>query len=71
MDSKKITSAERIEEIEILKRLPLLSKRQYKVLSGLSEPTITRLVLTGVLPSRRIGRSVRILNDLMPTGATQ
>ena len=54
---------DRIAEIEILKRRPLLSKKEFKILSGLSEPTITRLILSGKIPAKRIGRSVRILND--------
>lgn len=52
-----------IELIEILKHRPVLSKKEYQTLTGLSIPTITRLVLAGEIPSRKIGRSVRILND--------
>lgn len=53
-----------IEEIEILKARPLLSKTEYHALTGISVPTITRLCLRGELKTRRIGRSVRIFNDL-------
>jgi len=52
-----------IEHIEILKRRPLLSKAEYELLTGISQPTITRLVLAGEIPARKIGRSVRIIND--------
>jgi len=52
-----------IERIEILKHRPVLSKSEYKELTGISIPTITRLVLDGKLPARKIGRSVRIIND--------
>jgi len=52
-----------IEQIEILKRRPLLSKAEYQILTGISQPTITRLVLAGEIPARKIGRSVRIIND--------
>lgn len=53
----------RIEQIEILKARPVLSKAEYKELTGLSIPTITRLVLNGEIPAQKIGRSVRILNN--------
>lgn len=53
------------EYLESLKARPLLSKREYCVLTGLSLPTVTRLHLDGKIPSRKIGRSVRLVNDLI------
>lgn len=54
---------QQIEQIEVLKARPLLSKKDYKTLTGLSLPTITRLCLAGELPVVKIGRSVRIKNN--------
>jgi excisionase family DNA binding protein len=58
-----MTHAEKIERLEILKHRPVLSKAEYNELTGISIPTITRLVLDGKIPARKIGRSVRIIND--------
>lgn len=52
-----------VQRIEILKARPLLSKKEYAVLTGLSIPGITRLCLDGKIPHKKIGRSVRIVND--------
>ena len=57
-------TSEKINEIEILKRKPLLSKKEYHLLTGISVPTITRLALDGQIPSRKIGRAVRLVNNL-------
>ncbi len=54
-----------IAELEYLKAKPLLSKREYSILTGLSLPTITRLVLSGEIPAKRIGRSVRIYSTAL------
>ena len=48
-----------IAELEYLKAKPLLSKREYSILTGLSLPTITRLVLSGEIPAKRIGDGFR------------
>lgn len=58
-----MTHAEKIERLEILRHRPVLSKAEYNELTGISIPTITRLVLDGKIPARKIGRSVRIIND--------
>jgi excisionase family DNA binding protein len=52
------------EYVEVLKRRPVLRKKEYAILTGLSIPTITRLALNGEIPSRKVGRSVLLVNDL-------
>ena len=58
-----MTTNQQIERIELLKHRPVLSKQEYHELTGISIPTITRLVLNGKIQARKIGRAVRIIND--------
>lgn len=61
------SQSEMILQMEVLKHRPVLNKREYATLTGLSIPTITRLALTGEIPSIKIGRSRRLINNLYGT----
>jgi len=61
------SQSELILQIEVLKHRPVLDKKEYATLTGLSIPTITRLALAGEIPSIKIGRSRRMINNLYGT----
>jgi len=58
MKQKEITP----NDIEVLKARPLLTAREWGLLNGLSELTARRLCYSGEIESRKIGRSLRIVN---------
>lgn len=60
MKQKEITP----NDIEILKARPLLTAKEYAILAGLSELTVRRHCYSGEIPSKKIGRSLRIVNTL-------
>ena len=59
-----MTHKDYIEHIEVLKHKPVLSKKEYGILTGLSIPTITRLAISGEIPSMKVGRSRLLVNNL-------
>jgi len=59
-----MTYKDYIEHIEVLKHKPVLSKKEYGTLTGLSIPTITRLAISGEIPSMKVGRSRLLVNNL-------
>lgn len=54
----------KIDRMAILQSKPLLSKKEYRELYGVSVPTIDRLLKAGQIQYRKIGASVRIANEL-------
>jgi excisionase family DNA binding protein len=55
---------EKIDSIAILQAKPLLSKKEYRELYGVSVPTIDRLLKAGQIRYIKIGVSVRIINPI-------
>ncbi|HQP49763.1 MAG TPA: hypothetical protein PKX12_13620 [Spirochaetota bacterium] len=54
----------KIDRMAILQAKPLLSKKEYRELYGVSVPTIDRLLKAGQIQYQKIGVSVRIANEL-------
>jgi len=52
-------------DISFIREKPLLSKKEFALLTGLSIPTITRLCLAGDIPCKKIGASVRIPSSFL------
>jgi len=51
-----------VNDVEILKARPLLTAKEWAFLNGLSELTARRLCYSGEIESKKIGRSLRIVN---------